>query len=692
MKKSILLVLLSVCLILSTVPAAASETSGASEEVLTRAEAIGMIWEAAGKPEPENAETPFGDLDGSPYRVAVAWAVENGITNGVSADRFSPDAPVTRTQIAAFLYRQAGEPGRTGDGAWYGDAAQWALQNIRVFGDALPLSRKDGDEASKDELEALLCRVEADSAAPGDVYILYTSDVHCGVESGFGYAGLSAVRDALEEQGFATVLVDDGDSIQGEALGDLTKGEAIVDLMNAMRYDVAIPGNHEFEYGTDRFLELTQKAEFPYVSCNFTKEDEPVFEPYRIVEISGMKIAFVGVTTPDSIVSAAPMHFQNEAGEYIYGFCRDEDGEGVYAAVQKAVDDARAEGADYVYVMGHMGNEAKSFPWTYADVISHTEGIDVFFDGHSHDTDQVVMKNKNGQDTVRSACGTKLQGIGYSRISPDKGIAETGIWSWNGPEALPDAYGLENEIRDRIRSAKEDVNRKLGQVIAHSDFPLTINDPEAVDSSGAPIRMVRRAETNLGDLCADAYRLASGADIALSGGGSIRKSVPAGDITGNDIFNVHPFGDGLCLIRAAGQQILDALEWGASKVPDEFGGFLQVSGMSYEIDVSVPSGCQKDENGMMTGIEGERRVKNVRVGGEPLDPGKLYTVAGTDFYLLQNGDGYTAFDGAEVLLEFITEDYVVLTDTVTGALGGRIGDEYADPCGQGRITITGAAE
>ena len=537
---------------------------------------------------------------------------------------------------------------------------------------------------------------ETEAAPPeqnGEVYVLFTSDVHCGIEQGFGYVGLQQVRDALEAKGFVTILVDDGDAIQGEALGTLSKGESMIDLMNALHYDVAIPGNHEFDYGMERFLELAEKAEFPYISCNFNHEGELVFPPYVIKEAAGMKIAFVGVTTPQTITSSTPVYFQNDAGEFVYGFMQDASGEALYAAVQGAVDAARAEGADLVYVMGHMGMGESYRPYSYADVLENTNGINVFLDGHSHDTEQVEMKNKDGETVVRSACGTKLNCIGYSHISAEKEVVETGIWSWPNGTSAPELLSLQNAMTEPVAAETREIEEQLSQVVARNDVLLTINDPVEVTPSGSPVRMVRRAETNLGDLCADALRVVADADIALVNGGNVRKNLEKGDITYGDILAVHPFGNEICLIRATGQQILDALEWGVHSTPDEFGGFLQVSGMSYEVDLSVPSGCKTDEQNMVIGIEGERRVRNVLVGGEPIDPAALYTVAGANYTLLQNGDGFTAFNGAELLQECVMIDNQLLIDYIKEHLNGEIGGEYADSLGQGRITIlNGSAE
>jgi 2',3'-cyclic-nucleotide 2'-phosphodiesterase (5'-nucleotidase family) len=437
----------------------------------------------------------------------------------------------------------------------------------------------------------------------------------------------------------------------------------------------------------EQFLELTERADFPYISCNFTKEDEPVFAPYVIKEAAGMKIAFVGITTPKSLTSSTPKYFQNEAGEYIYGFSADDTGEKLYQAVQTAVDDARAEGAEYVYVMAHLGLEEAVHPYTYADVISNTNGIDVFLDGHSHDTEQVVMKNKDGEDVVRSAVGTKLSCIGHSLISPEEGIVETAIWSWPNNESMPSLVNIRNEIADKVDTALAKVDSEMNEEVGSSSVALTIYDPNEKDASGNPIRMVRRAETNLGDFCADAVRIVTGADIGICNGGGVRKNIDKGTITYGNIISVHPFGNEICVVEVTGQQILDALELGASSLPDEMGGFLQVSGLSYEVDVAIPSGCQRDENNMFIGVEGERRVKNVMVGDEPIDPAKTYTLAGTNYTLLEHGDGQTAFDGATLLENGTRLDYQVLIEYITDNLGGEIGEEYADPYGQGRIKI-----
>ena len=334
-----------------------------------------------------------------------------------------------------------------------------------------------------------------------------------------------------------------------------------------------------------------------------------------------------------------------------------------------------------------MGFDESYNPWSYADIIENTNGIDVFLDGHSHDTEQVQMKNKDGEIVVRSACGTKLNCIGYSHISPEKGIVETGIWTWNNNVSADDLLGFKNDMTEKVDAANKTLDETLEKVVASTTVDLTINDPVETDANGAPIRMIRRAETNLGDLCPDALRIQLGADIALINGGGIRANINQGDITFKDIISVFPFGNMVSVIEATGQQLLDALEWGAHKLPLENGGFLQVSGMSYEIDLNADGHCLTDDLGMFRGYEGEHRVKNVMVGSEPLDLEKTYTVAGSSYVLLENGDGMTAFDGAKILQESVAIDNQILIDYIVDTMGGVIGSDYSDPYGQGRITI-----
>ena len=518
-----------------------------------------------------------------------------------------------------------------------------------------------------------------------DLVVLFTSDVHCGVDRGFGYVGLKAVRNQLEREGCHVLLVDNGDAMHGGPLGLLTQGEAMIELMNRMGYDIAIPGNHDFDYGMERFLSLTEAADFPFICCNFNREGQLVFPPYIMKEFDGVKLAFVGVTTPQTLYTSTPRYFQDENGNFIYGFMQGNDGADLYEAVQRAADDARSEGADYVILLGHLGHDAVAIPYTYADVLGHTTGIDAMLDGHSHDTSKVVMQNRDGREIIRQASGTQLEGIGWLRISAADGSLDTGLYTWSDPVPAPKLLGIENEMSAVVDEAQNALGEWLNTKVGVSTAEQTIYDPTAMDEYGKPLLIVRVSETNLGDLVTDAFRAQSGADVAIDCAGSIRTNLPKGDITLSNLLSIYPFGNHVSMRQITGQQLLDALEWGVKDVPGGFGGFLQVSGLSYEFNPNIKSSCQMDENNMFAGVTGEYRVKNVTVGGEPLDLERTYKVAAMDYLLLNHGNGFTMFDGGKIRWQSDDLDYLVVARYIRDGLNGVVGEAYENPYGQGRI-------
>ncbi|MBE5856071.1 MAG: bifunctional metallophosphatase/5'-nucleotidase [Lachnospiraceae bacterium] len=507
-----------------------------------------------------------------------------------------------------------------------------------------------------------------------DIVVLYVNDVHCGIEDNLGYQDLVTVKNAYEAMGHTVLLVDNGDAIQGDIVGTLSKGEAIINIMNEAGFDVAVPGNHEFDYGMERFLELSNKADFDYVSCNFVdKNGEAVFEPYFIKEVDGVKIAFVGVCTPKTLTTSTPAYFMDDNGKFIYSFEQDETGEKLYACVQEAVDGARADGAQFVIALTHLGTEADCSPWMSTEVIENTTGIDAVLDGHSHSVwVEEHVKDKDGNEVILTSTGTKLANIGVLTISNDKTLHST---------LVNDAVSEEETMQDVIDAVNEENEEIINTVVAHTDVDLVIADP-ATDE-----RIVRVAETNLGDLCADAYRAMSGADIAFVNGGGVRSTINAGDITYGDIIKVHPFGNSMCMVEATGEEIYEALEMSANALPAEYGGFLQVSGLSFTIDVNVESPVVLDENKMFVKVDGDARVKDIMVGEEPLDLEKTYTVACHDYLLLNMGDGYTMFADNNVLLDSVMIDNQVLINYIVDKLEGTVGEEYSDPYGEGRIKI-----
>ena len=522
----------------------------------------------------------------------------------------------------------------------------------------------------------------------GDIVILYTNDVHCSVEqeaaddgtvSNMGYAGVAAYKADMKAITSNVALVDCGDAIQGEAIGTLSTGRYLIDIMNEIGYDYAVYGNHEFDYGMSRIQELTAEASFKYLSCNFMdiKSDpaKNVLDAYAIRDFGDKKVAFIGISTPESITKSTPAYFQDEDGNYIYGFCSGGNGQELYDAVQAAVDAAKAEGVDYVVAIAHLGIDTQSSPWTSREVIANTTGIDVVLDGHSHSTIAgETVKNKDDEDVILSSTGDKLRNLGRLVIKADGTMATSLI-------AAKDYTEQDEATTKYIQEIVGQFEALLNEVIAKTDVDLVINDPETGD------RMVRNRETNLGDLCADAYRTLLDADIAFVNGGGIRASIPAGDITYGQIIAVHPFGNMACSIEVTGQQILDALELGCASTPGESGGFLQVSGLTYEIHTYIPSGVQLDENKVFQGVEGERRVKNVKVGGVPIDVNKTYVLASHNYMLKAGGDGFSMFKGAKVLRDEVMIDNQVLINYIQDELKGVVGSEYANPYGQGRIEI-----
>ena len=526
----------------------------------------------------------------------------------------------------------------------------------------------------------------AEAAEPGEskgIVVLYTNDVHCGVDDNIGYAGVAAYKNAYEKAGYEVVLVDSGDAVQGATIGTLSKGEYIVEIMNELGYAAAAVGNHEFDYGMDRFMELTELADYDYVAANFVDKDgNLVVDAYTIVEAGGHKIAFVGAATPETFTSSSPAYFQDENGNFIYGFCEGGDGSGFYAAIQSAVDSAAAEGADIVIVLSHLGTNLESAPYSASDLIENTNGIDAVLDGHSHSVwaGEIVL-NKDGEEVLLSSTGTKLENLGsLTIVDTEDGIDFT-------TELHHEVIFQDDDMAAFVAGIKEEYAELAQTVVAKTDVDLTIVDPTLTDSEGKPLRIVRSQETNLGDLCADAYRAMSGADIAFVNGGGIRTSIPAGDITYEQIISVHPFGNAMCVVEATGQEILDALEMSARKLPSENGGFLQVSGISFDIDMSVEPTVVTDDKGLFVEVSGDRRIKNVKVGDAPIDPDATYTLASHNYMLKESGDGINMFADNVLLQDSVLLDNQVLIKYITEYLGGVVGAEYADLYGQGRINI-----
>ena len=576
--------------------------------------------------------------------------------------------------------------------------------------------------------------------ADQDIVVLYTNDVHCGVDDNIGYAGLALYKKQMQQQTPYVTLVDAGDAIQGAPIGTLSEGGYLIDIMNYVGYDVAVPGNHEFDYGMARFLDLAGRLNCGYYACNFMDKvtGTTVFAPYKMMTYGDTKIAYVGVSTPESFTKSTPAYFQDSAGNYIYSFCEDESGQGLYNQIQASVDAARNEGAGYVILVGHLGETGVTDRWSSVNIIKNTTGIDVCIDGHSHETTpSMTVKSRDGRDVIITQTGTKLNNIGKLTIRTDGTIVselvsevpamgtareyvvqkndslsriakrELGSYDrWidiynNNLDKIRDANVLKPGMRllipgsslinedgramdyntDRfIKGIQDQYNETLKVVLGTTPYLLTVNDP----ADGK--RRIRSGETNLGDLTADAYRVQLGADIGLSNGGGIRTDIKPGNITYNDTLAVFPFGNMGCVIEATGQKIKDALEMASRDYPEECGGFLQVSWLTYTIDTSVKSSVRLDDKGNFISVDGPYRVKDIMVNGGPIDLNRTYTVASHNYMLKSGGDGMTMFSGCNVIKDDVMVDVDVLSSYIR-SLGGAVTADYADPLGQGRIQI-----
>lgn len=518
-----------------------------------------------------------------------------------------------------------------------------------------------------------------------DIYIFFTNDTHCGVEENLGFPAVKALVNETKQEHEYVSLVDTGDFVQGGIIGSFSAGEMIIQLMNAMEYDIVTLGNHEFDYGMPQLNRLMDMMQFPVTVCNvtYTGKNEDYFRDipkYIIKEYGGTKVAFIGVVTPYSFTSSSPEYFR-EDGEFVYNLGEGNDGLTLAGIVQETVADARAEGADYVVLLTHLGSADMRDPYNAVSLIANTTGINAVIDGHAHiEVSGTEYPNAEGEDVLLASAGTKLEALGELIISPD------GTFS----SLLISEYDKKDEtMQAEIDKCKEKVNEVLAEKVCDLSFPMPM-----VDENGA--RMTRNRETALGDLMSDSLRDAYGADIGLVNGGSIRHELVPGEITKASLFELLPFQNTTGICRMKGQKILDALEYGAcfvESIPEfdgeavgESGGFLVPSGLKYTIDTSIESSAHKGENGLFSSIDGERRVKDVQVlkDGEyvPLDPEEYYTVASTSF-IFSSGDGNTAFEGAEVIISEGEVDLNVMIDFITKT--GGIPDQYQAP--QGRITI-----
>lgn len=489
--------------------------------------------------------------------------------------------------------------------------------------------------------------------AQKSIVVLYENDVHCAVD---GYAKLAGLRDAIADTAYVA-LVSNGDYVQGMTVGAISKGQYVVDLMRALPYDAITLGNHEYDYGMERMFQLLRQVPAPIVCANLydVKLERTVFAPYVMRRFGDKKIAFVGASTPTSMETEA-YAFRDDEGNIIY----DLQIQDIPTLVQKAVDEARRAGADYVILDSHLGEEETNRNSDSHTVVANTTGIDIVLDGHSHAVivaDTVL--NKVGKPVVVTQTGTKFANIGKLTISPD-GKMTTELIPVESVTVKDDYVA---QLTDSIHAMLE---AQTSRVICNSEVPLRILDDEGNEAA-------RMGETNAGDIVTDAYRVMTGSDIAVLNSGSIRNELKkTGDLTYGDLLTLLPYDNYIVVAEVKGSTIVNMLKKLVSFLPKPDGQFPQVSGLKFTTKVS------------------DHSVSNVQVLNgatqqyEPINPDRTYTIATTK-YCVTDGGLHNTLEGSKIVLETKKTYSDVFLDFITERLNGHIGKEYAQP--QGRITV-----
>lgn len=504
------------------------------------------------------------------------------------------------------------------------------------------------------------------------IKILYDNDVHCYAE---GYPVMGGVGDSLRSQGYEVLTVSCGDYIFGNTLGVVSNGAYIVRLMNAVGYDYVTLGNHEFDYGIAQLKELQKLSKAEILCCNLVNHEGHRMMTSGVVrKIGGIGVGLIGVATPTTLTSCNPAYFRDSEGNILYNFCSTN----LIEVVQGIADSLRGAGADVVIVLSHLGDSENAINSTL--LIGKTRGIDAVLDGHDHHIiEQRWVANQEGEPVLLSSTGEHFNHIGVLTVSTfpnHKPIVSSQLLS---------TYPL--HLTKCINKAVADTLAALltggadRQYFAHCDATLT-----AIDERG--MRTARYQESSLGNLIADAYRIVTGAQIGWVNGGSIRANLDSGAISSNELMQVLPFQNQTVLGEVTGQEILDALEMGVRTLPTSSGGFAQVSGLSYEVNCTIPSSVVLDSTEIFHHVSGARRVYNVRIvsgeGSVALEADKIYTIASSSFTLCNHGDGI-GFPHLHVVSKNFGTDAEVLEQYIKQHLGGKIDKTHAEP--QGRIVV-----
>ena len=525
---------------------------------------------------------------------------------------------------------------------------------------------------------------------PNDIVVLFESDVHCAID---GYEKMALLAEQTRQRTPNVLLVSCGDFSMGNTMGAVSKGYYFVRLMNALGYDYVTLGNHEFDRGIDHARCLADSLRATMLCCNLVHlpDSLPLFAGYAVRRLGNMRVAFVGVTTPNTQYSN-PSVFQDSLFRWNYSLLNDS----LFRIVQRTVDQARSSGADKVILLSHLGDAIDQDSLSLR-LIAATQGIDVVLDGHSHSViTGRYLRNLVGDSVLLAAVGYSFQNIGRLVLSQSGDISVQQVPTQSISPVLSQSLSsgrkarrassqqspsLHQRIVDTIAAIKAEYEAIGNRVIGETSVSLVIYDSLRYE-------LVRKRETNMGDLCADAFRWLGQSDVAIVTAGALRGEFSPGPITFDQLYTALPYDDLLVKAELSGQEILDAIEKSVMKLPRYSGSFFQVAGLSFVIDTLVPSPVVLDSDKMFLSTSGPRRVSDVRVLDRatgrylPLDPHRRYSVVATDYFLLERGGG-VRFDSLKVLQRYQLNAFQTLEKFIAESLHGVVPSLYASP--QNRI-------
>ena len=535
------------------------------------------------------------------------------------------------------------------------------------------------------------------SEKSNDIVILHTNDVHCGVQDSIGYDGLMLYKKQLLQKHNNVILVDAGDHIQGGTIGQITSGEAIIDIMNELEYDVVTLGNHEFDYGIEQLETIKNSLTCGYISSNYCykKNKESIYPPYKIIEKSGKKIGFIGVATPETLTKSYLITLLDDKGELIYDFLTENHNQELYERVQKHIDELQEKKVDYIIILANMGKGGDSLEEdTSIELLKNLKNVNALIDGHTHLIYSEKTPDKNNNNVILVQTGTKLTNIGVLTIH------ENGTLSHENIDEVPYDPTLAEQTLNVTRSSKiryvdkdmseflndiyDSFSDKLNEVIGKSDFLINVYK-NATESTDSHTQLSRIGENALCNLVADSMRELGEGDITILNAGTVRADINKGNITYQNVLNVLPYSDDIIVKEITGQTILEALEFGVRNFPEQNARFPQVSHITYKLDTSINSSVVVDENKVFKKLGGENRVYDIKINGEKLDLKKKYTIS-SRYFILNGGDGYSMFANCETIKTSLGVDNEVLLHYIRNNSNGTIPIKYK--AAEGRLLKT----